>query len=86
LISSVIKEVTGKDLRIKFELGKKVDKTNVISGVESKASSKVSRKSRAEDAENKASNSSNSKDRSSENSRTEEDVLNYFEKKFDIKE
>ncbi len=86
LISSVIKEVTGKDLRIKFELGKKVDKTNVISGVESKASSKVSGKSRAEDAENKASNSSNSKDRSSENSRTEEDVLNYFEKKFDIKE
>lgn len=86
LISSVIKEVTGKDLRIKFELGKKVDKTNVMSGVESKVSSKVSGKSRAENAENKASNSSNSKDRSSKNSRTEEDVLDYFEKKFDIKE
>ena len=86
LISSVIKEVTGKHLRVKFELGKKIDKTDVISDVESEARSKVRGKSRAEDAENKASNSSNSKDRSSENNRTEEDVFNYFEKKFNIKE
>lgn len=86
LISSVIKEVTGKDFKIKFELGKKMDKIDVISDAESEASSKLTGESRAEDAENKASNSLNSKDRSSENSRTEEDVFNYFEKKFDIKE
>ena len=86
LISSVIKEVTGKDFKIKFELGKKMDKIGVISDAESEASSKSTGESRAEDAENKASNSSNSKDGSSENSRTEEDVFNYFEKKFDIKE
>lgn len=85
LISSVIKEVTGKDFKIKFELGKKMDKIDVISDVESEASSKLG-ESRAEDAENKASNSLNSKDGSSENSCTEEDVFNYFEKKFDIKE
>ncbi|MDP3011223.1 MAG: DNA polymerase III subunit gamma/tau [Candidatus Hydromicrobium sp.] len=86
LISSVIKEVTGKDFKIKFELGKKMDKIDVISDAESEASSKLTGESKAEDAENKASNSLNSKDRSSENSRTEEDVFNYFEKKFDIKE
>jgi len=86
LISSVIKEVTGKDFKIKFELGKKMDKIDVISDAESEASSKLTGESKAEDAENKASNSSNSKDGSSENSRTEEDVFNYFEKKFDIKE
>ena len=86
LISSVIKEVTGKDFKIKFELGKKMDKIDVISDAESEASSKLTGESRAEDAENKASNSLNSKDGSSENSRTEEDVFNYFEKKFDIKE
>lgn len=85
LISSVIKEVTGKDFKIKFELGKKMDKIDVISDAESEASSKLG-ESRAEDAENKASNSLNSKDGSSENSCTEEDVFNYFEKKFDIKE
>lgn len=86
LISSVIKEVTGKDFKIKFELGKKMDKIDVISDAESEASSKLTGESRAEDAENKASNSLNSKDGSSENSCTEEDVFNYFEKKFDIKE
>lgn len=86
LISSVIKEVTGKDFKIKFELGKKMDKIDVISDAESEASSKLTGESKAEDAENKASNSLNSKDGSSENSRTEEDVFNYFEKKFDIKE
>lgn len=86
LISSVIKEVTGKDFKIKFELGKKMNKIDVISDAESEASSKLTGESRAEDAENKASNSLNSKDGSSENSRTEEDVFNYFEKKFDIKE
>ena len=86
LISSVIKEVTGKDFKIKFELGKKMDKIDVINDAKSEASSKLTGESRAEDAENKASNSSNSKDGSSENSRTEEDVFNYFEKKFDIKE
>jgi DNA polymerase-3 subunit gamma/tau len=86
LISSVIKEVTGKGFKIKFELGKKMDKIDVISDAESEASSKLTGESKAEDAENKASNSLNSKDGSSENSRTEEDVFNYFEKKFDIKE
>ena len=86
LISSVIKEVTGKDFKIKFELGKKMDKIDVISDTKSEASSKLTGESRAEDAENKASNSLNSKDGSSENSRTEENVFNYFEKKFDIKE
>lgn len=86
LISSVIKEVTGKDFKIKFELGKKMDKIDVISDAKSEASSKLTGESRAEDAENKASNSLNSKDGSSENSRTEENVFNYFEKKFDIKE
>lgn len=86
LISSVIKEVTGKDFSIKFELGKKMDKIDVISDAESEASSKLTGESRVEDAENKASNSSNSKDGSSENSHAEEDVFNYFEKKFDIKE
>jgi DNA polymerase-3 subunit gamma/tau len=86
LISSVIKEVTGKGFKIKFELGKKMDKIDVISDAKSEASSKLTGESKAEDAENKASNSLNSKDRSSENSRTEEDVFNYFEKKFDIKE
>ncbi|MBE3113847.1 MAG: DNA polymerase III subunit gamma/tau [Actinobacteria bacterium] len=86
LISSVIKEVTGKGFKIKFELGKKMDKIDVISDAESEASSKLTGESKAEDAESEASNSLNSKDRSSENSRTEEDVFNYFEKKFDIKE
>lgn len=86
LISSVIKEVTGKDFKIKFELGKKMDKIDVISDAESEASSKLTGENKAEDAENKASNNLNSKDRSSKNSRTEEDVFNYFEKKFDIKE
>jgi len=86
LISSVIKEVTGKDFKIKFELGKKMDKIDVISDAKSEASSKLTGESKAEDAENKASNSLNSKDGSSENSRTEENVFNYFEKKFDIKE
>ena len=86
LISSVIKEVTGKDFKIKFELGKKIDKIDVINDAKSEASSKLTGESKAEDAENKASNSLNSKDGSSENSRTEENVFNYFEKKFDIKE
>ena len=89
LISSVIKEVTGKELRVKFELGKKMDRIDVANDVKSEGSSKVRGKSSDGDTGNEAGNSSNSKDISNKNSgteNTENDVLNYFEKKFDIKE
>lgn len=63
LISGVIKEVTGKSFKVKFELGREKNKIDKAIGVESKTKGHTGEKNKAE-----------------------KDVLNYFEKKFDIKE
>jgi DNA polymerase-3 subunit gamma/tau len=90
LISGVIKEVTGKDFRIKFELGKKKDKIDKTDDAGSKMGSKAAGKSKTGEADNKTGNKTGDnpdfKARSKKDSRTEKDVFNYFEKKFDIKE
>lgn len=87
LISGVIREITGKDFKIMFETGKKEDKAGMGSSVEDET------KEEAADADNDTAEGKKSKegtdtDSDSKNKKggSTEDVLNYFEKKFDIKE
>ena len=92
LISGVIKEVTGKDFKIKFELGKKKNKVDEPEDIEGETKGKTAGKNKAEETDkktgHKAKNGNNPdlEAGSEKGSRTEEDVFNYFEEKFDIKE
>ncbi len=78
LISGVIKEVTGADFKIKFEIGEKM-KNTAAEGVPEGKTGKTALNpggSKNVDAGNKK----------KEDGSAGKDVFNYFEKKFDIKE
>ena len=96
LISGVVKEITGKSFKIKFEI-KKNNKSNIKNNTESisgssagkSAGEKVNAGSGPE--ENKSGgidneNSTTGKSKKDSKTAREDDVLNYFEKKFNIKE
>lgn len=91
LISGVIKEITGKNLKIKFEIKKKNNKSNIKN--ESNTGDRIGKKA----AESRKYNKSNDKDPEdaktvkvktgeSKGFASGDDILGYFEKKFNIKE
>jgi len=90
LISSVIKEVTGRDFKIKFELGKEGNKNDTVNDAKSDAGSYAVEKDKTgktdDKAENKTGDNPGPEAGDKKDSYTEEDIFNYFEKKFDIKE
>jgi DNA polymerase-3 subunit gamma/tau len=87
LISGVIREVTGKDFRVMFETSKKADKAGRDSSEGDKTIEKTEDKGDDTTA-GKEIKEEEDTDPAGKGMKTggTEDVLNYFEKKFDIKE
>ncbi len=94
LISGVIKEVAGGDFKVKFEIGKKIKNAAAESNPGSKTGEKAENSDSgmaADTGSGKAGNTGSSKtvdagNKNKEGGSTGEDVFNYFENKFDIKE
>jgi len=90
LITGVIKEVTGRDFKIKFELGKKGNKIDTVNDAKSDTGGYAAEKDKPgktdSKTENKTGDNPGTVAGDKKNSHTEEDIFNYFEKKFDIKE
>ncbi len=87
LISSVIEEVTGKNFKIRFEVIEKKNKNNIESDIEDSTESKSNAKDDLKKNNDGVKDDTNPKtENKKDDAREEEDVLGYFEKKFDIKE
>jgi len=92
LISDVIKEVTGKDFKVKFEINKKKigdTKNSIKSSIDNKViieneTNKTNKKTG--DNDTNLENKNDKRNNSSDDNDKEDDVLSYFEKKFNIKE
>jgi len=89
MISGVIKEVTGREFKVEFEIGEKTGTDGTGGSAKNKNAEKTAdEKVKVKVEEDKKNNGP--KDTDPENkekkSGSTEDVLNYFEKKFEIKE
>jgi DNA polymerase III subunit gamma/tau len=89
LISNVIKEITGKSFKIKFEIKKKNNKSNIKNDTgnstgKKAAESRKYKKGNDKDPENPEPVKVNTGE--SDGAASGDDVLGYFEKKFNIKE
>ncbi len=86
LISDVIREVTGRNYGVKFEIMGKEEKDSIGDNVKSDKENKSAVIKKDEIISGRAGDERNLKNKEGCNSRGGEDVISYFEKKFNIKE
>jgi DNA polymerase III subunit gamma/tau len=86
LISDVVREITGRDYRVKFEIIEKEDEDSTGDNIKSGKENKSAAIKKDKVINGRAGDGKNLKNKEGRKRGDGEDVISYFEKKFDIKE